>query len=126
MNEYGTPNTPNTEQPTDPYSFGQGPSTPTPEYRPYRDPAQPSTSDRPAIGSPYEPISIGSFLLVMIACAIPIINFIVLIILAVTSTKVNMKNFAIAQLILWVIGIALGIIFWASILAFFVSGFSDN
>lgn len=97
-------------------------ATPNFEYRPYQDTDTHPKEARPAVGSPYEPISIGTFLLVLLVSAIPVVNIIVMIVWAVSSQKVNLKNYAIAMLIWYAISIVLLILFWGSIVALFMMG----
>lgn len=54
-----------------------------------------------------EEVSIGTWIGVILAMGIPILNFIVLIIILWNSTKSSLRNFAIAQFILIGIGLVL-------------------
>lgn len=81
----------------------------------------------PRVGSPYEVVSVGQFLLMLIVLSIPLINIIMLIVWATSAHKINQKNYAIASLIMMAIAIVFSIIilvaFWGSIMA--LGGLSD-
>lgn len=72
---------------------------------------------KPPIGSRYEVMTVMQYVLLLLVGAIPVINLIVFIVLAFTSQKVNLRNYAIASLV-WV-GIALVLVFafWGALIA---------
>jgi len=88
----------------------------------------PVYQDQPAAAyttpAPYEdasPLSIGSYLIMMIVSVIPIVNLVMLFVWGFGNSNRNRKNYARAQLIVLAIGIVLSIIFGASIIASFAS-----
>lgn len=62
-------------------------------------------------------VSIGDWLITMLLCAIPIVNIVMIIVWAATAQKKSKKNWAIATLIVMVIGIVLSFLFGAAIVA---------
>lgn len=56
-------------------------------------------------------VSVGSWVVILIILAIPIVNIIALLIMAFSQGNMNIKNFAKASLILMVIPLALIILF---------------
>lgn len=62
-------------------------------------------------------VSIGDWLITMLLCAIPIVNIVMIIVWAATAKKKSKKNWAIATLIVMVIGIVLSFLFGAAIVA---------
>ncbi|MFD2637819.1 hypothetical protein [Piscibacillus salipiscarius] len=58
-----------------------------------------------------EEVSIGKWVFILILVAIPIVNIITLLVLAMGKHNESLKNFAKASLILAVIGIILGLLF---------------
>jgi hypothetical protein len=82
----------------------------------------PVYQDQPAAAyttpAPYEdasPLSIGSYLIMMIISVIPIVNLVMLFVWGFGNSNLNRKNYARAQLIVLAIGIVLSIIFGAAI-----------
>lgn len=59
---------------------------------------------KPAPGSPYEVLSVGQYLIMFIVMSIPIINIILMIVWATSPQNQNRKNFAIASIILLLVG----------------------
>jgi len=70
-------------------------------------------------------ITVGDWLITLILLAIPVVNFIMLIIWAVgDTTPLSKRNYAKATLILIAIGIGLAIVF--GILAALLGGFASH
>lgn len=101
----GTPNPYANAQNTPNYNYQQ-------DVPPYTYPSSPSyTETPPAPNSPYSPISVGAFIGIALLMVIPLVNLIMLFVWAFGgSTKINLKNYARAQLILILIGVVLSII----------------
>jgi hypothetical protein len=80
---------------------------------PYSYPSSPTQIEAPpSPNSPYAPVSVGAFIGVMLLMAVPLVNLIMLFVWAFgSSTKISLKNYARASLILMLIGIVLAIIF---------------
>ena len=71
----------------------------------------PSASRPPVYAQPEKPVSPWMYLLLMIVFAIPVVGFIVIIVLACgAAANKNIRNFALAYVLVWVICIALGIL----------------
>jgi ABC-type multidrug transport system permease subunit len=73
---------------------------------------------------PYEdasPLSIGSYLIMMIVSVIPLVNLIMLFVWGFGNSNRNRKNYARAQLIILAIGIVLSFIFGSAVIAAFSS-----
>lgn len=63
-------------------------------------------------------VSIGDWIVTMILMCIPVVNFIMLLVWAFSSsTPVSKANWAKASLIFMIIGIAFVILFWGAILS---------
>jgi uncharacterized BrkB/YihY/UPF0761 family membrane protein len=67
------------------------------------------------------PLSIGSYLIMMIVTAIPLVGLIMLFVWGFSNRNVNRRNYARAALIIAAISIVLSIIFGASLVAWFAS-----
>lgn len=72
------------------------------------------------------PLSVGDYIITFIILGIPVVGFIMLLVWACSSsTNLNKKNFAIAVLILQIIGVILTIIIMVAMGALFASIFSS-
>ena len=99
-------------QPQQPVAPGQ------PVGAQYQQPAQPQYAQpvQPQyFQAPYDPttavMSVGSYIGMFILSAIPIVNIICWIVWLVSpNTKKNKKNYCIATIVLWAIGVVLSII----------------
>ncbi|OQB24286.1 MAG: hypothetical protein BWY11_01265 [Firmicutes bacterium ADurb.Bin182] len=73
-----------------------------------------------------EPLSTGSYMLMMLVSFIPIVNLIMLLVWAFSSdTNLNRKNWSRAMLIWWLIGIGLSILLFIAIAALGASLFNS-
>ncbi|NLL90894.1 MAG: zinc ribbon domain-containing protein [Ruminococcaceae bacterium] len=98
----------NTQQNSPNYSYQQS----APPYTYPSSPPQQAVDVPPAPNSLYAPVSVGAFIGVMLLMAVPLVNLIMLFVWAFgSSTKINLKNYARASLILTLIGIVLAILF---------------
>ncbi|MCI1966169.1 MAG: hypothetical protein LKJ17_08575 [Oscillospiraceae bacterium] len=89
---------------------------PIPQPTPYQTQPQPY----PQNNAGYEdttPLSIGSYLIMMIVSVIPIVGFIMLFVWGFGNSNLNKKNWARAQLILLAISTVLFFIFGAALIA---------
>lgn len=67
-------------------------------------------------------VTVGDWILTLILMCIPIVNFILLLVWALSSsTPASKSNWAKATLLFMIIGFVLTIIFWGSFAALFVS-----
>jgi hypothetical protein len=58
----------------------------------------------------HDVVSVGKWVLLLIVLAIPIINLVVLLVLAFGNDNINLKNFAKASLIIMVIGLVFALL----------------
>jgi len=64
------------------------------------------------------PVTVGDWVVTLIILAIPLVNLIMLIVWAFSSSTPKSKsNFAKASLIMMLIGLVLMLIFWSSLIA---------
>lgn len=84
----------------------------------HHQPQQPQYQYQQAYPSRDEPLSVGSYLLMFILTAIPLVGLIMTIVWAVGAKNRNRKNFAIAALIMILIGIAVAIAGYFVLVAF--------
>lgn len=74
---------------------------------------QPIYVSQPAPDPTTAVMSVGAYIGMFILCAIPIVNIICWIVwLASPNTNKNKKNYLIACIVLWIIGILLSVIIW--------------
>lgn len=66
-----------------------------------------------------EPVSVLNWIGTMIVTCIPVVNIIMLIIWAVSHKNQTKKNWAIAQIVIIVIGIVLSFVFSAAVVSMF-------
>ena len=67
-------------------------------------------------------VTIGDWIIILILLAIPIVNFIMPLIWAFSSsTPISKKNFAKSLLITWIVSVVLVILFWSTIIAMVTS-----
>lgn len=88
---------------------------PQPQYQQYQPVppmyAMPPQFNENMLPEEYKPVSVGKYILYSIIFAIPIVGFIMLIVTAFSgSTNKSLKNYARAMLVMYAIGIVLGII----------------
>lgn len=92
------------------------------QYQNPQVPAQPSPNQLEDTA----PLSIGSYLIMMIVAAIPIVGLVMLFVWGFGNQNVNRKNYARAILILVAASVVLSIIFSASIMAIVASMMSSG
>ena len=98
------------EQVVEPESQPIPPKAPEPVPTAVQKAASPQNIQYNDKGNLIKPLSIGSYIGIFIILAIPIVNLIMLLVWSFSDTvNVNKKHFAIAQLILLLIGILLTI-----------------
>jgi len=68
-------------------------------------------------------VTVGDWILTMILMLIPVVNFIMLLVWAFSSsTPASKSNWAKASLIFMILGILLTALFWGSLASFMLSG----
>ena len=90
---------------------GQQPYYQNPQYPPY--PNYPN----PMMYEDTSPLSVGSYLIMILVSCIPLVNIIMLFVWGFGHSNANRKNFARAQLIVLLISVVICIIFGASIIS---------
>jgi hypothetical protein len=122
------PAEPAAPQPQQAYSAYTAPPPPPPiqsVYGPVQPQGVPYQADYSA-GNRNAPMSIGAYIGTFLLLAIPIVNFILLLVWSFSSSvNRNKKNLAITILIFWLIGIALSIVLSSLMVEFFAKNFND-
>lgn len=88
-------------------------AAPQPQYQPAPQPvyAMPPQFNEDMLPEEYKPVSVGKYIGYSILFSIPLVGFIMLLVTAFSGgTNKSLKNYARAMLVMYVIGVVLGVV----------------
>lgn len=87
---------------------------------------QPEVYRSPALAEDTSPLSVGSYLVMLIVSAIPLVGLIMMFVWGFGHSNRNRKNFARASLILTAVGIVIFVLFYSTFAAMLAGAYSAS